>query len=62
MLDNVKSDSGCAQNGEFEWHSLTNVEKSLIRLYRQLCEQDRRQLRRVTETLAANPEEQAVTR
>ncbi|WP_282362913.1 hypothetical protein [Pseudomonas sp. PS01297] len=62
MLDDAKTGSGCVQNGGFEWHSLTNVEQGLIRLYRQLCEEDRKQLRRVTETLATNPEEQAVTR
>lgn len=55
MLDDAKSDYGCVKKGEFEWSSLTKVEQRLIRLYRQLREQDRKQLRRVTETLATNP-------
>lgn len=55
MLDDAKNDNGCVKNGEFEWNSLTKVEQRLIRLYRQLREQDRKQLRRVTEILATNP-------
>lgn len=61
MLDHGKKDNGYLQVDEFEWLKLSNVERSLIKVYRQLSEQDRRQLRRVTETLASNPEEQVVT-
>lgn len=57
MLDDVKNDNGYAKSDEFEWGALSSVERRLVRLYRQLCEQDRKQLRRVTETLATNPEE-----
>ena len=56
MLDDVKNDDGPVQVDEFEWHTLSSVERRLIRLYRCLCEQDRKQLRRVSETLASNPE------
>lgn len=59
MLDDVKNGSDKVQSDEYEWNSLTKIERKLIRLYRQLCEQDRKQLRRVTETLSSNPEEQA---
>lgn len=59
MLDDVKNGDGPVQIEGFEWPSLSSVERRLIGLYRQLCEQDRKQLRRVTETLVNNPEDQA---
>lgn len=60
MLDHEKNNC-YVQVDESEWLELTNVEQSLIKVYRQLSDQDRRQLHRVTETLAANPEEQTDT-
>ena len=61
MLDDVKKDNGAVPIDEFEWHTLSSVERRLIRLYRRLCEQDKKQLRRVTETLVSNPEDPAAS-
>ncbi|MHC8310145.1 hypothetical protein ACYZUC_11110 [Pseudomonas sp. GT1P32] len=60
MLDRAKIDNGHFQNVEFEWHSLSKIERRLVDLYRQLTEEDRKQLRRLTEALATIPEESAV--
>lgn len=59
MLDDVKNADRSVPIEGFEWSNLSTVERRLIGLYRQLCEQDRKQLRRVTETLANNPEDPA---
>jgi len=57
MLDRTKSDGVCVGIPEFEWLSLTKIERRLIRLYRLLSEQEQLQLRRMSELLASNPEE-----
>ena len=57
MLDRARIDNGHVQTVEFEWHALSNIERRLVGLYRQLTEEDRKQLRRLTEALATIPEE-----
>ena len=57
MLDRAKIENGHAQAVEFEWHALSKIERSLIGLYRQLNEQDRKQLRRLTKALVTVPDE-----
>ncbi|WP_458377778.1 hypothetical protein [Pseudomonas fluorescens] len=57
MLDRTKNDGVCVGIPEFEWLSLTKIERRLIRLYRLLSEQEQLQLRRMSELLASNPEE-----
>ena len=57
MLDHVKNHSGgLAQALELESQELTWMELNLIRLYRQLSEQDQLQMKRVIEALTTNPE------
>lgn len=60
MLDRAKIDNGHFQTVEFELYSLSKIERRLVDLYRQLTEEDRKQLRRLTEALATIPEEPAV--
>ncbi|MCP1489345.1 hypothetical protein J3D48_005658 [Pseudomonas fluorescens] len=57
MLDRVTIDNGHVQTVEFEWQDLSKIERRLVGLYRQLTEEDRKQLRRLTEALATIPEE-----
>ena len=59
MLDRTKNALGCVGTTEFEWLSLTKIERRLIRLYRQLSEQEQVHLRRMSEVLATHPEEPA---
>ena len=60
MLDRAKIDNGPVQTVEFEWHVLSKIELRLVGLYRQLTEEDRKQLQRLTEALATIPEEPVV--
>lgn len=61
MLDRTNNERVCAGITEFEWLCLTTIERRLVGLYRQLTEQDRKQLRCLTETLAINPKEPAAS-
>lgn len=62
MLDRTNNERICVGIPEFEWLSLTKIERRLIRLYRLLSEQEQLQLRRLSEVLATNPEEPASSR
>lgn len=62
MLDHLNNERGSVGITELEWHGLTKIERRLIGLYRQLSEQEQLQIRRLSEVLSTNPEEQAVTR
>jgi hypothetical protein len=57
MLDRTNNERGCAEALEFEWLALSKIERSFVGLYRQLNEEDRKQLMRLTEALATVPEE-----
>jgi hypothetical protein len=59
MLDRTKNELGGVGTTEFEWLSLTEIERRLIRLYRLLSEQEQVHLRRMSEVLATHPEEPA---
>ena len=59
MLDRKKNELVSVGNTEFEWLSLTKIERRLIRLYRLLGEQEQVHLRRMSEVLATHPEEPA---
>ena len=59
MLDRTKNELVSVGNTEFEWLSLTKIERRLIRLYRLLSEQEQVHLRRMSEVLATHPEEPA---
>jgi hypothetical protein len=61
MLDNTKVGNLFPETVEFEWHSLTKIERRLIQVFRRLNEQERKQLKRLTELLAENPEEGVAT-
>lgn len=61
MLDRTNNERVCAGIPEFEWLALSKIERRLVGLYRQLTEQDRKQLRRLTEALATQPEEPAAS-
>ena len=60
MLDRAKIDNGPVQTVEFEWQVLSKIELRLVGLYRQLTEEDRKQLQRLIEALASIPEETVV--
>jgi len=60
MLDRAVIDNEQFQSGELEWDALSKIERRLVALYRQLTEEDRKQLRRLTEALATIPEESEV--
>lgn len=57
MLDRTYNERACVEAHEFEWLVLSKIERSFIGLYRRLSEEDRKQLRRLTEALATVPEE-----
>lgn len=57
MLDRTNTKHFCADADEFEWLSLTQIERRLIGLYRRLSEEEKIHLRRVSEVLAVHPEE-----
>jgi hypothetical protein len=59
MLDRTKTEPISVETNEFEWRSLTKIERRLIRLYRLLGEQEQVHLRRMSEVLATHPEEPA---
>lgn len=59
MLDRTKNELGSVGTTEFEWPSLTKIERQLIRLYRLLSEQEQVHLRRMSEVLATHPEDVA---
>jgi hypothetical protein len=56
MLDRKKNEPGSTGTAEFEWSSLTKIERRLIRLYRMLNEKEQVHLRRMSEVLATHPE------
>jgi len=56
MLDRTKFEQVCIGATELEWLVLTNLERRLIALYRQMSDQERRQLGRLSELLTAHPE------
>jgi hypothetical protein len=60
MLDRAEIDNGHVQTIDVEWYTLSKIERRLVGLYRQLTEEDRKQLRRLTEALATIPEEPVV--
>ncbi|MFJ3371033.1 hypothetical protein [Pseudomonas sp. NPDC086251] len=57
MLDRSNFERVCIGATELEWLVLSNLERRLIASYRQLTEQDRKQLRRLIDALATVPEE-----
>jgi len=57
MLDRTNNELGSVGTTEFEWLSLTKIERQLIRLYRLLSEQEQVHLRRMSEVLATHPDE-----
>lgn len=61
MLDSTKVGNLFPETVEFEWHALTKIERRLIQVYRRLSDQERKQLKRLTELLAENPEEGLAT-
>lgn len=56
MLDRTKTELVSVETNEFEWLDLSKIERRLIRLYRQLNEQEQLQLRRMSQVLATNPQ------
>lgn len=57
MLDRTNYERVCIAATELEWLVLTNLERRLIGLYRELSDQDRQEVRRLSEVLATNPDE-----
>lgn len=57
MLDHTKNERACVDNIEFEWLGMTINERRLIGIYRSLNEQEKFQLRRLSQILATNPDE-----
>ena len=52
MLDSQKIESRYRESVGHEWLELTDLEVRLIKLYRQIPEKDRRQVRRIAGYLA----------
>lgn len=52
MLDRTKLESSYRESVGHEWLELTDLEVRLIKLYRQIPEKDRRQVRRIAGYLA----------
>lgn len=52
MLDRTKLQSSYRESVSHEWLELTDLEVRLIKLYRQIPEKDRRQVRRIAGYLA----------
>lgn len=52
MLDRKKLESSYRDSVSNEWLELTALEVRLIKLYRQISEQDRKQVQRITGYLA----------
>lgn len=57
MLESTMVGNTHADTVEFEWTTLSELERRLIKLYRHLTERERQQLRRFTEVMAENPTE-----
>jgi hypothetical protein len=57
MLDRIKKEPARAVSHGFDWGCMTGTERHLIDLYRQMSEQEQRQLRRLFEVLATNPDD-----
>jgi hypothetical protein len=57
MLDRIKKEPARVMSFEPDWLGMTGVERRLIDLYRRLNEQEQKQLRRLFEVLATNPDE-----
>ncbi|MFC3939183.1 hypothetical protein [Pseudomonas gingeri] len=52
MLDSTKLEVSCRESVGNQWLELTDSEVRLIRLYRQMSESDRKQIRRISGYLA----------
>lgn len=57
MLDMATTGVEPVEAGEYSARALSQVEHRLIQRYRQMSEQERRQVRRLVELLATNPED-----
>lgn len=61
MLDRTKKEPTCVDIHEIECLALSKIERRFVGLYRQLNEEDRKQLRRLTEALASVPMDSAAS-
>lgn len=61
MSGNTKVGNSQVDEIEFEWHTLTQIERCLIEAYRRLNDRERQHLRRFTDVLASNPEQRPTT-
>ncbi|WP_027615443.1 hypothetical protein [Pseudomonas sp. LAIL14HWK12:I9] len=57
MLNLAVAEQDCAELVDFEWSCLSENERRLIRLFRQMTELERRQVRRLIDQLANNPDD-----
>lgn len=57
MLNLAVAEQDCVDNVDFEWLSLSENERRLIRRFRQIAAQERHQVRRLIEQLANNPDD-----
>lgn len=57
MLDMAKTGYDSLNADDHLWRALSQNENRLIQRYRQMSDQERRQVRRLIELLATNPEE-----
>ncbi|TSD75679.1 hypothetical protein FFI16_004350 [Pseudomonas sp. KBS0710] len=56
MLDRTNADVGYVEIAASAGYELSQIERRLIGLYRQLSLRDQEQLRRLTEALISNPD------
>lgn len=57
MLNLAVAEQDCVELVDFEWSGLSENERRLIRLFRQMRQQERHQVRRLIEQLANDPDD-----
>ncbi len=57
MLNLAVAEQDCVELVDFEWSGLSENERRLIRLFRQMADQEQRQIGRLIDQLANNPDD-----
>jgi len=57
MLNLAVAEQECVELVDFEWSGLSENERRLIRLFRQMADQEQRQIGRLIDQLANNPDD-----
>lgn len=57
MLNLAVAEQDCVDLVDFKWSGLSENERRLIRLFRQMADQEQRQIGRLIDQLANNPDD-----